>query len=100
MQLTENRERRQLNNQRLIICTLTCTSASCCGSVHSRVLENLNELTTKCRDVLFDLVDIIFCDTFTLCLALLDGYVPPDQIPHDTLPTQVRDLSRIPLTVR
>jgi hypothetical protein len=66
----------------------TCASASCCGGVHPRILENLNELTTKRRDVLLDLVDIIFCDPFTLCFALFNSYVPPDQIPHDTLPTQ------------
>lgn len=71
--------------------TFTCSSARCCGGVHTRVLQYLNKLTTKRWDVLFDFVDIIFCYPFTLCLTLFNCHIPPDQISHDTLPTQEQD---------
>lgn len=64
---------------------LTGTAARCSGRVHAGIFKYLDELATKCADVLFDLIHVVLCDTLVLRFALFDGDISSYQISHDTL---------------
>lgn len=63
----------------------TLTKARYRSCVHSAVFEHLQKLAPKRRNVLFDLIHIVFSYTLIVCLTLLCGHVSSYQIPHDIL---------------
>lgn len=79
---------------------LTGTAARCSGGIHAGIFQYLDELATKCTDVLFDLVHVVFRDTLVFRLALLDGDVSSYQISHDTLIPKVPLGSLLNLSLR
>jgi len=79
---------------------LTGTAARCSGSIHTGILQYLDELATKCTDVLFDLVHVVFRYALIFRLALLNGDVSSYQISHDTLIPKVPFGSLLDLSLR
>lgn len=68
---------------------LTGTAARRRGRVHPGILEYLDELASKCANVLFDLVYIVLRDALIFRLALFNGDISSYQISHDTLISKV-----------
>lgn len=72
-----------------IFVRLTGTAARCRGRVHPGILEYLDELATKCANILFDLVYIVLRNALVFRLALFNGDISSYQISHDTLISKV-----------
>lgn len=79
---------------------LTGTAARCSRGIHAGILQYLDELATKCTDVLFDLVHVVLRDALAFRLALLDGDVTPYQISHNTLIPKIPLRSLLDLSLR
>lgn len=79
---------------------LTRTATRCSGGIHAGILQYLDKLATKCTDVLFDLVHVVFRHALAFRLALLHGDVSSYQISHDTLIPKVPLGSLLDLSLR
>lgn len=74
----------------LAVLLAPCTASAGSGhSVHTRVFQYLDELTSESADVLLDLVYVVLRDSLPLGFALLHGDVAPHEIAHDALIAKV-----------
>lgn len=67
---------------RVFYASLTCSLSRYSARSHAVAFEYFNNFTTKCRNVLLNLVHIILSNTLRFGLALLNCYVASHQISH------------------
>ena len=69
------------------ILTIWSRSRRC---IHSWRSHDFNQFKSECRDIIFDLIDIIFSDAFIFSFSLFLGHVASNQVSHHSLQSQIR----------
>lgn len=82
-------ERRIYRIYSVFVELLTGSGAACRRGVHPGILQDLDQFATKGADVLLDLVHVVLGHPLALRLPLLNRHVPPHQISHDALISEV-----------